>query len=320
MGAMAAVCACWIGARAQLGYWEDSITLLSHTVQITRANEAAHNMLGAALLQAGRPQEAVGEFQETLKIEPHYPSFRRLALNTLGMLSLQQRRVDEAVALLTEALALNTNAPGTHFNLGIAYSQNNEWDKAATEFELVARMPAGNDVELNDAELQNRLARALIRCHKPEEALKHCQELVANDPANPAFRFVLGSTCLLLNRPEDAITNLREAIRQAPKTPLYMNQLAAVLASCSDPRLRNGEEALALAQRACDLTHHRNAAFIDTLAMAYAEAGRFPEAIDAGEEARAIALAVQDQRGVEMMDRKLELYRAREPYHEQPGR
>ena len=318
LAGVAALAGCWLGARVQLGYWQDSVTLFRHTVQVTRQNEAARNMLGAALLEEGRREEAALEFQETLKIHPCYSTFRCRAYDNLGTICLQEHKLDEAIAMLSEALKLKPDSPGTHFNLGAAYGQQGEIDKAAAEFKLVADMATGNDVELNDPDLQSRLARALIRCGKAEEALKHCQDLVASHPEDPAFRSVLAGVCLQLDRPDEAILNLREAIRRAPKTPAYMNQLAGLLAASSQDRLRNGAEAVALAERACALTHHRNAAVLDTLGMAYAEAGRFPEAVGAAEEARTLALAGQDLRGADTVARKLELYRAGKPYHEPP--
>ena len=270
------------------------------------------------MLEEGRREEAALEFQETLKIHPCYSTFRCRAYDNLGTICLQEHKLDEAIAMLSEALKLKPDSPGTHFNLGAAYGQQGEIDKAAAEFKLVADMATGNDVELNDPDLQSRLARALIRCGKAEEALKHCQDLVASHPEDPAFRSVLAGVCLQLDRPDEAILNLREAIRRAPKTPAYMNQLAGLLAASSEDRLRNGAEAVALAERACALTHHRNAAVLDTLGMAYAEAGRFPEAVGAAEEARTLALAGQDLRGADTVARKLELYRAGKPYHEPP--
>ena len=58
-----------------------------------------------------------------------------------------------------------------------------------------------------------------------------------------------------------------------------LNNLAWILAASADPQVRNGPEAVLLAERACKLTDYKKPLLVGTLAAAYAEAGRFPEAV-----------------------------------------
>jgi len=319
--AVAALIGLWLVTQMQLKQWQTSLALFEHTVQVSRANEAAHNMLGIALLNSSRAGEAASQFEETLKIQPYYTTtFRSRACSNLGLIELQQHHLDDAAGMFTEAIKLRPASPQAHFNLGAIYGQRGELDKAAEEFERLANMPPGTDVELNEPDFQTRVSRALIRCGRIDEALQHCHDLVATHPADPAFQSVLGNICLLLNRSGEAVQSFREAIHLAPKSPAYLNQLAGVLASSSDAGIRNGKEAIDLATRACDLTAHKNAAFLDTLSMAYAETGQFAQAITNAENARSIALANQDQRTADDAARKLDLYHAGMPYHEPPMR
>ena len=64
-----------------------------------------------------------------------------------------------------------------------------------------------------------------------------------------------------------------------------------MLATSPDDGLRNGAEAVRLAERACELTHYGQPLFMGTLATAYAEAGRFPEAVTTAEKAEQLATA-----------------------------
>ena len=80
-------------------------------------------------------------------------------------------------------------------------------------------------------------------------------------------------------------------MRLAPDSPIVLNNLAWILAANPDSRLRNGPEAVTLAERACQLTEFRQPMFIGTLAAAYAEAGRFEDAVKAAEQARDLAVA-----------------------------
>ena len=95
-----------------------------------------------------------------------------------------------------------------------------------------------------------------------------------------------------------------------------MNNLAWILAANPDATLRNGAEAVALAERACKLTDYKEGVFVGTLAAAYAEAGRFPEAVSSAERARSLALAAGQKDIARKNLELLELYRADRPYHE----
>jgi hypothetical protein len=71
-----------------------------------------------------------------------------------------------------------------------------------------------------------------------------------------------------------------------------------------------------LAERACELTQYKTPILVGTLAAAYAEAGRFDDAVAAGERARKLALEVGQQALAEKNTRLIELYRAKRPCRE----
>jgi tetratricopeptide (TPR) repeat protein len=101
-----------------------------------------------------------------------------------------------------------------------------------------------------------------------------------------------------------------------PNLARALNNLAWVLAASPDAGLRNGAEAVRLAERACELTHHGEPLFIGTLAAAYAEAGRFPEAVITAEKAEHLATNTGLTAVAAENRQWLELYRAGKPYHE----
>jgi hypothetical protein len=117
-----------------------------------------------------------------------------------------------------------------------------------------------------------------------------------------------------------AIDHYRQALQIDPDFDGALNNLAWLLATCSNPSLRNGTDAVALARRACDLTQERTTVYIGTLAAAYAEAGKFPQAISTAEK----AIRCAKLRGQEELARRngelLEIYHAGKPYRESAGR
>jgi spermidine synthase len=95
-----------------------------------------------------------------------------------------------------------------------------------------------------------------------------------------------------------------------------LENLAWLLATDPDATNRNGAEAVRLAERACALTERQTPALVGTLAAAYAEAGRFGEAVATAQEACALASKAKDQALLRKNQELLELYRAGQAYHE----
>ena len=114
------------------------------------------------------------------------------------------------------------------------------------------------------------------------------------------------------------IRRFREALGRAPDSPVILNNLACLLATAADPSLRDGPEAVRLAERACALTGYQNTSVVSTLAAAYAETGRFQEAVTLAEKACAMAKQRGETTLLEGNRRMLEFYRRKQPFH-QPG-
>jgi tetratricopeptide (TPR) repeat protein len=111
-----------------------------------------------------------------------------------------------------------------------------------------------------------------------------------------------------------------EAIRLKPDfartyNPTLLNNLAWALATSPDASKRNGTRAVQLAERACDLTHYSQPIMVGTLAAAYAEAGRFDDAVATAQKARDAALALGQKEIADNNERLLELYKSGRAFH-----
>ena len=80
--------------------------------------------------------------------------------------------------------------------------------------------------------------------------------------------------------------------------------------------LRNGTRAVELASRADRLLGGKNPVIAGTLAVAYAEAGKFSEAVAAASRARDLAEAQQNSALVRSLDERLRLFRAGQPFRD----
>jgi len=113
-----------------------------------------------------------------------------------------------------------------------------------------------------------------------------------------------------------AMACYRRALELDPGLLEALNNLAWLRAACPDAALRNGAEAVQLAETACRLTEYHRTTLVGTLAAAYAEAGRFPEAVATAQKACELAAIFHDDALLARNRELLERYRAGQPYHE----
>ena len=111
-----------------------------------------------------------------------------------------------------------------------------------------------------------------------------------------------------------AVIQFREALRMRPRWISAANNLAWVLATSPKSDVRNGPEAVQLAEQVCRDTAHRVPSLLGTLAAAYAEAGRFDEAVATTHEAVELALKLRKTDLAEQLEQRLRDYTARRPY------
>jgi tetratricopeptide (TPR) repeat protein len=146
---------CLAATANQLRFWHDGVALFGHAVAVTADNPVARNNLGVVLDLAGRPQEAIGQYQEALRLQPDYV----LAHNNLALVLAQTRRAPEAIQHLRETLRLRPDYPEPHFNLGLVLLREGQLDEAVAHFQKALELrPDFNDAreKLNEARVAMR--------------------------------------------------------------------------------------------------------------------------------------------------------------------
>jgi tetratricopeptide (TPR) repeat protein len=147
-------------------------------------------------------------------------------------------------------------------------------------------------------------------------AANQYQAALRLNPSDVRVRVNLAGILPALGRPREAFQHLDQAVRDDPDSVEALNNFAWLLATSPDADLRNGVRAVQLGERACDLTRFKQPAFIGTLAAAYAEAGRFPQAITTAQRAAQLATAAGDTALANRNQQLIELYRSGKAYHE----
>jgi cytochrome c-type biogenesis protein CcmH/NrfG len=172
------------------------------------------------------------------------------------------------------------------------------------------------DVTTDNLLTHANLSFALLDEGKIEEAMTYLNKEFRIKPDFVEGRYRLAEALARQGRIRESIAQYREVLRYQPDLPDALNNLAWVLATSKDAGIRDGAEAVQLAQHACELTHHQQTMMVGTLAAAYAEAGRFDDAITTAQKACALASESGEQDLLKKNQELLVLYRAHQPYHE----
>jgi tetratricopeptide (TPR) repeat protein len=331
-------------ALFQKGRVDEAITQYQAALQIRPDYAAAHNNLGMALFQKGKVAEAITHYQAALQIRPDYAA----AHNNLGMALFQKGKVDEAITHYQTALLINPDYAEAHNNLGNALLNKGSVDEAITHYQktlhikpdyVEAHNNLGNallkqgrvdeaithyqkalQIKPDSAVIRNNLGNALVQKGKVDEAITHYQAALQINPDYAEAHNNLGNALLQKGRVGEAIVHFQKTLQIKPDSVDLLNNLAWLLATGPDAHLRDGVQAVKYAGRACELTHYGVTLFVGTLAAAYAEAGRYDDAIAAAQNACALAEKSGEQDLLKRNQKLLVLYRAHQPYHEDAGK
>ena len=148
-----------------------------------------------------------------------------------------------------------------------------------------------------------------------DEAIVHYQKALQINPDYAEAHNNLGNALRQMGRMDEAIAHYQRALQIKPDNAEVQNNLAWVLATCPQASLRNGNKAVELAQRANQLTGDGNPVVLGTLAAAYAEAGRFPEAVETAQRALQLAETQSNTALADAIRSQLKLYQAGIPFH-----
>jgi Flp pilus assembly protein TadD len=162
------------------------------------------------------------------------------------------------------------------------------------------------------------LGNALGAQGKLDEALAAFQKVLELKPDDPAARHNLGVLLYRHGRISEAIVQWHELLRLQPDNIPILLRLAWTLATSPEASVRNGREAVALAERAARLTRGRDATILDSLAAAYAEAGRFSDAVQTAEQALALASSQNNAAHADALRARIKLYQLGSPYRDTP--
>jgi len=334
VGALSVIVALMVCTWKQTSYWRTDEILWERALACTTGNYVAHNNLGYDLAHQGRPAEAIVHYQKALEINPDFaeadnnlgtvllnqgrldeaaecygralkidPDFAE-ARNNMGVLLAKQGRTDEAVAEYWKAIALNPNRAEFYNNLGNLLATRGQSAQAIEQFQKAL------EIEPDNVKSHNNLADIFFAQSRWEEAIEHYQEALKQMPDSIHVRDQLGLALQCQGRFAAAIAQFQKVLELDPRHVGAQNNLAWVLATCPDASLRDGKRAMDLAWQAEQLSGGNHPEILDTLAAAYAEAGRFGEAVETAKRALNLPAAKNNKPLAEAIQIRLKLYEA----------
>lgn len=289
------------GSRTAAGYAAGAAVPMADPLMaaLTTAlrSPQTHRDLGLQASARGDWPAAVREFAAAVGMAPDNPAMR-LNLGTALMRSGAARAASEQ---LEAALAIDPRLAAAHYLLGTLLERAGRDPEAMERF----RAAAAYDETLGAARL--RLADALRRNGRFAEALTHYREIPQDDQA----RFGEAMALVRLGRYAEARARLGAAMARRPEQPGFALALARVLAAAPDDGARDGPRALELVQALA--VEYRTAPVAETMAMAFAEVGRFAEAVEWQRFAMAIVSDAERSDVARAMAANLTLYLRGEP-------
>ena len=261
--------------------------------------------LGDELYDQGKLDEAIARFTAAIRLDPKYVD----AYAFRGYIWQFRKDYDKSIADFNEAIRLDPKDAWAYNNRGNAWDDKGEYDKAFPDYNEAIRLDPKSIMAYNN--------RGLTWGAKGEydKAIADYNEAVRLDPKNALAYNNRGSTWKDMGEYDKAIADYNEAIRLDPKYAEAYNNRAWLRATCPDVKYRNGAKAIEDATRANELSDWKDAAVLDTLATAYAELGKFDEAIEY--QRKAIELETDEDMIGEYVSH-LKLYKFRKPYRDEP--
>ena len=262
----------------QASNWRNSETLWTHALAVTSNNDVAHNNLGYLCADRGELDKAISHFETALRIRsskrnPHYSVGSAFVQVNLADALSRKGQPDEAIVHYDEAIKSQPNYADAYYNRGNILFAEGRIDEAMADWEKTLQ------IRPDDADAHTCLGNALLR---------------------------RGSV-------KEAVAQYENAIALAPEDPHSRINMAWVLATAPDASIRDGTKAVEFAQQAMELSGDNDPKFLRTLAAAYAESGRFSDAITTARQAMMRA-TVQGKAGLaHVLYGDVELYRANVP-------
>jgi tetratricopeptide (TPR) repeat protein len=216
--AATAVTFCLVSVH-RLSVFGDVVTLWQDTVANQPDNYRAQNSLGAALLLAGKPADAVPHYQKAIELRSDYSE----AESNLGVALMRLGRSEEAGTHFRRALEIDPNYADAHINMGHLLARAGRAPEAIEEYRAAIALKP------RVAQIHSNLGHVLATSGRTEEAIEEFRQAIELRPDLAEAHLNLGNALAKLGRNEEAIAQYLETVRIEPNFAEGHNNLGAIL-------------------------------------------------------------------------------------------
>jgi tetratricopeptide (TPR) repeat protein len=295
-----------ISTTYRVQVWRNSVSLFTHTLNVTVNNYIIENNLGITLARQGKDNEAAARYKRALAINPRYSDAHynlaallarqgedqeamahfvealkakpnsAIAHNDLGVLLAKHGKIQDAIFHFAEAISINPNFGEAYFNSGTALVRHGRNKEAIPYFNEALR------VNPSDDKVHNNLAVALAAVRRTKEAIGVYNQALKINPGNTDAHYNLASLFILQGRDREAISHYYEILRIHPNDARAHYELGAILA-----RMMKNQEAVVHLTEAIQIAPNFGEAHL-ALGIIYLEIGRKNLALEKYKILRAI--------------------------------
>jgi Flp pilus assembly protein TadD len=320
-------------AWKQTSYWRDGRALWTHALAVNPQNDTAHislcdldlrenrlddaifharkaleirpdsadaeSRLGVALSASGQNEEASIHFRKALETHQIRP---RVHYN-LATLLLNSGHLDEAIAEFQRELQIQPEFVEAHNNLGIALTSKGELGEA------LAHLQKALELDPHLPKVHHNIAMILLRQGQLDQAIAHLQEELQVNPASAEAHNDLGIVWSQQGRIDQAINEWQKTLELQPGNLNAYCNLVWVFATFPDDVIRSGAKAVALGERALQLSGEKDPRIYRLLAAAYAENHQFDKAIETAQRGSELATKQGNYAAANALEGNIDLYR-----------
>ncbi|MEZ6118942.1 MAG: tetratricopeptide repeat protein [Pirellulaceae bacterium] len=276
---------------------------LSHLQTVIEQNpqESTPYLLKAEILSnLGQSEEALDTLDRAISVEPQDIAGRLMR----ARLYAELERFDEAERDIRRVLEVSPGLPNALLLRSVIAAAQEKYKEAIRDLRLVEKSAQDNPA------LKLQLATYYVADNRPTKAIAVFDEVLEIDSENWMALRSRGDAYLSLGEHQKAIADYEAGLKLQPDDGGILNNLAWVLATSPKDDVREPERAIELATKACEVTNFEKAHILSTLAAAYADAGKFEEAIKWS--TKAVEMDTEEQQ----LDKELASYKEGKPWRE----
>jgi tetratricopeptide (TPR) repeat protein len=289
----------------QAHVYQSAESLWADTARKNPGSWMAENNYGTVLTARHEVRAALAHFQRAYDLAPDNLESAR----NMGISFLELQQPAAALPYLQKAVRINKWDVQARRDLGRALLQLGRGQDA------LENLDEALEIDPNDAKAHTLTASVLMGQGRQEEAMSHLRRALSLQPEDVETKTQLANLFLQLQQNRDAAELLRQILVLRPDDPDALKNCAWLLATVSEPDLRNGDRAVTLAERA-RVRAPQNPFIQATLAAAYAEAGRFREARLVAENALRISEANHLDGLTDLLRKEIALFENEQPYRD----